>query len=547
MHYRTPLLAFLSHQKGRLHFKTFPQQILAMSSATSNSISETKSAVIYPSFAEAKDYVIQQSSQVESTVPCGELKCQHNSMLSSLTSAKVVSYAPFVPQKGFSSKSSTKKKKNKKNKLDNSAQIGTDTTSKIHEHSFAIVLSDSIFFPEGGGQPNDIGQLIIEADTSTTTKFDVTDVQNIDGTCVLACKTGGTMEDVSTLLTLATQEKDNVQVSQNLNWEKRWEYMTSHSAQHLISAVAQGEYSIGTQSFSLRKDSLTSYIDFLWDDAASDSYQDFRAVFDEIEQKVNTKIQEDLSMSPTWIDMSDKESYKEQDGLRSRLLPKGLTGKIRLVEIDGVDLNTCCGTHVTKLSQLQMIKFFRIEKFKSNIIRVYFAAGQRLLKIMDQTYSQNANLMNMLSCTEQEISERVNNLLEERKNKDVQLKALKDKLCMCHTVMIEEELKKDNIAVMDLENGFDMGYMTMLSNEVSKKSERQDSMILLVCRSKDSFSDEGSFLLTGPEEKLDNVKCKVSTIFEGRGGGKNGKFQGKGMKINNSTLEEVKRLLSSIA
>ncbi len=517
---------------------------------STSSASESKiHSMVYPSFVEAKDHVIHIASQSTLTTPCGELKCQHDSMLANLASAKVVSFATFLPQTG-------KKKKNKKKKNDPSNQKKSDTTlvKKVNDHSFVIVLSDSIFFPEGGGQPSDCGQLIITqtcSDKNQTTTLDVTDAQNIEGTCVLTCKTQDATDHVSELLSLAAQESnsENIQIFQHLNWEKRWEYMTSHSAQHLVSAVAMGEYGIGTQSFSLRPDSLVSYIDFQWDPLTllkDDTHNDdFRTIFSEIEQKVNDKIQSYLSMTPTWMDISDKESYKDKEGLRSRLLPKDLTGKIRLVNIDGIDLNTCCGTHVTHLSQLQMIKFFRVEKFKSNIIRVYFAAGKRLMKIMDETYNQNAILMSTLSCTEQEIGERVSNLLEEKKDKENQMKIWKEKLSVCHTAMIIEELKRNgNIAVFDLEQS-DMGYMSMLSSEVAKKTDQENSMILLIGSSNDSSSDEGTFLLTGPQAKVDDVKDKIAKLFEGRGGGNNGKFQGKGNKIR-SSIEEVKSILISV-
>jgi len=61
-------------------------------------------------------------------------------------------------------------------------------------------------------------------------------------------------------------------------------------------------------------------------------------------------------------------------------LPDDHKGPVRVVTIEGVESNMCCGTHVTNLSQLQTIKLLRIEKGKKNKINLYFLAGRRVLR-----------------------------------------------------------------------------------------------------------------------------------------------------------------------
>jgi misacylated tRNA(Ala) deacylase len=604
MIYRTPLLAFLTHhQRTRIIINTTTQSTsrLIMSASAS-----TAPLTIFQSIKEAQEHVLSTTSTTSSgtstgtafTTPCGELKCQHDSLLSSLSSAHIVSYAPFIEKK-----TSTKKKKKKSSQNnDNATSTGTGNGGKGRGQQYVIVLSDSVFFPEGGGQPSDCGEIVIESKKiqnkndeekteGTQLQLQVTDAQNVKGTCILTCSNAeDSIEDVistlssassTTTTTIKSSDKEDTneertesfQIIQKVNWEKRLEYMTSHSAQHLISAVALGNFGIDTQSFSLRPDSLVSYIDFIWNDSLSSSVssdggdnngndnddksiseEDFKNVFGQIEEKVNDHIQSNLSMSPTWFDPNDEEeessTHKDKEGLRSRLLPKGLTGKIRLVSIDGVDLNTCCGTHVKNLSQLQMIKFFKVEKFKSNIIRVYFASGRRLMKILQGNYDMNASLMKMLSCTEQETVVRVQNLLEEKRERERDVKDLKEKLCQSQAKEVVEDLKNNNnLAVVDLGYGVDMMTMTMLSTEVANRYSEDDFMLLLVGSPNSeslstSSSDEGSFLLTGEKDLVDNCGKEVASLFEGRGGGRGGKFQGKGTKIR-SALKDVKALLES--
>jgi len=66
--------------------------------------------------------------------------------------------------------------------------------------------------------------------------------------------------------------------------------------------------------------------------------------------------------------------------VRTRGLPDDHKGPVRVVTIEGVESNMCCGTHVTNLSQLQTIKLLRIEKGKKNKLNLHFLAGGRVLR-----------------------------------------------------------------------------------------------------------------------------------------------------------------------
>lgn len=570
MLYRTPVLAFLTQQQ---HQRSASQYLTRhMISAMPSSPHPAQPPPVFQSIKEAQEYIISAEG-VAKTTPCGELKCQHDSMISSLNSAHIMSYVHFIPNQ-------PKQKKKKKN---NKKQPSSSSSPNTPSNNYLVVLSDSIFFPAGGGQPSDSGEIIIEeqaqaqAQPSNNDKSDrklthlqVIDAQNIQGTCVLTCNTKDSNDKVQSILssytkTISTPDaNDNnddnddddhghdeqFRVIQKLNWEKRFEYMTSHSAQHLISAVALRDYDLNTQSFSLRADSLVSYIDFSWDggglslSSTSGGDIDFKSTFAQIEEKVNDLIQNNLSMIPTWIDPESKNSQKEEGGLRSRLLPKDMKGKVRIVSIEGIDMNTCCGTHVKSLGQLQMIKFFRVEKVKANVIRVYFASGKRLMKILKSYNDQSMALVNMLSCTEQETVERVQNLLDEKRERERNMKDLKEKLCQSQANEVIEELKENgNVAVIDLGYGIDMDFMTMLSSEVAKKCGEDEAILLFVGRPGNSTPvEEGSFLLTGPSSIVDIVGKEVAVVLGGRGGGRHGKFQGKGTKVK-SSLDEARNLL----
>mmetsp|Transcript_20137 Transcript_20137/g.30282 ORF Transcript_20137/g.30282 Transcript_20137/m.30282 type:complete len:560 (-) Transcript_20137:136-1815(-) len=498
-------------------------------------------AAMFPSRKDALRHVSESAkTNAEKLVKCGNLACQHDSLLQTLSSAKIVSYASFE----FEEKKPGKKKGKNKGEPCQSAQVVTKASGcNTPPIVYAITLSDSIFFPEGGGQFADHGTLrltskngVDSCDEEGRIELFVQDAQNVDDICVLLCclpaESGSTPEDLAMML-----KHSDVTVDQTLDWERRYDQMTQHSGQHLCSAVALSDFDVGTHSFSLGE--KISYIDF----AVEESWNRDHAsnVFAEIEKKVNAHIRDNIPMKPQWLEKNDPLFESK---VRSRLLPDGLEGPIRIVEIgNGIDLNTCCGTHVPVLGHLQMIKFFRMEKVKPTIFRVYFAAAKRLTLIMDDMYDTQAKLTKILACTEAEQVMRLRQLLDDKRDRDRKIETLNDKLSTCHSKEIIEECRarRVNFSVVDL-GDVDIGYMTLVSTKVLDGFGNEKPTLLFV--GGEDGSDEGSFLLLGNKVIVDKVGKEVANMFDGRGGGKNGKFQGKGLRVR-SSLELVKQFLLS--
>ena len=127
-----------------------------------------------------------------------------------------------------------------------------------------------------------------------------------------------------------------------LDWNKRFDHMQQHSGQHLITAIAEQTFSLVTTSWTLGEE--VSYIEL---DSSSVSEQTIK----QLEDIVNEKI---MSSIPVSVELFDKND-KQLEEVRSRLeLPEDQNGPIRVVSIEGIDRNTCCGTHVSNLSHLQV-------------------------------------------------------------------------------------------------------------------------------------------------------------------------------------------------
>jgi hypothetical protein len=111
-----------------------------------------------------------------------------------------------------------------------------------------------------------------------------------------------------------------------------------------------------------------------------------------------------------WLE-KDSEEFKS---IRTRALPDCVTGQIRIMSIEGVDNNTCCGTHVKTTSHLEMVKLLEAETIKGQT-RVWFVAGGRVTKALGQTWAAQKRMTGLLKCAPDEHHGRVDAVLKWQK------------------------------------------------------------------------------------------------------------------------------------
>ena len=199
------------------------------------------------------------------------------------------------------------------------------------------VLEDTILYPEGGGQP---------ADRGTINGALVLDVQKTDGAVrhVLASPVAPGPADV------------------RLDWERRFDHMQQHTGQHLLSAVAQDRFGWETTAFHLGADTCDVELAAPTLGAAD---------LERLEEAVAAEIRAARPVVRRRVPLAEFGSLS----VRTRGLPEGFTGDVRLVEIVGVDLNTCGGTHLANTAEIEPLKLLGTEPLRGGT-RVFFAAGR---------------------------------------------------------------------------------------------------------------------------------------------------------------------------
>lgn len=239
------------------------------------------------------------------------------------------------------------------------------------QNGYGILLDQSAFYPEGGGQPSDRGQ--------------------IDGTEVVDVK-----EKCGELIHFTKEPVEKGRkVSGNIDWKRRFDLMQQHSGEHMVSGLIHEKYGYDNVGFHMGSDIVT--IDFNGPLTMEELFV--------IEQKVNQKVWENKNVE-IWY-----PSAQELDSLPYRS-KKELTGKIRIVRFPGADLCACCGTHVKQTGEIGIIKILSCEKFREGV-RVEMVSGRRVLEHLNMLQEQNHQISVLLSAKPSCTANAVSRLYEE--------------------------------------------------------------------------------------------------------------------------------------
>ncbi|HAA58831.1 MAG TPA: hypothetical protein DCE42_28975 [Myxococcales bacterium] len=365
-----------------------------------------------------------------------------------------------------------------------------------------IHVEDSLLYPEGGGQPADHGWI---------GEVPVLDVQKSSERGIVCCFT---KQDVAL-----------GEVELTVDWPRRFDHMQQHSAQHLLTATAIKLFGWKTVGFHLGE----AYTAIELDAPALPEAQ-LQTLLDE----VNASIRAAIPIRHRVIRPEDMEA----EGVRSRRLPEGHEGDVRLIEIEGLDLNTCGGTHVSSTSELQMISFIGTEKIRGRW-RLLFLAGGRVQKQMQSQWQRERSLTKAMSCSPDEIVPNVEKAQDELRTLRRQQRLLSSELAGFQG----RALQADGDVYASYYQHADIGILSTIADACLEV--HPDAQLFLCGGGEESPAGEGVFFLLGDAGWVKQAGGLAASVMGGRGGGKPGRFQGKATDL--SKYEEALAQIKAVS
>jgi misacylated tRNA(Ala) deacylase len=193
-------------------------------------------------------------------------------------------------------------------------------------------LDRTVFYPTGGGQPGDSGTLTL-ADGSRLRVVDT--VKGADHDDVVHVLEDG-----------AAAPAPGTRLTAEIDWERRYRHMRMHTCLHLLCSVVTGDVTGGQIGEAKGR------LDFNLPDTQLDK--------EHITAELNRLIGEDHAVRPRWI--GEEELQAQPDLVRTMSVkPPMSSGRVRLLDIEGVDLQPCGGTHVRQTGEIGRVRVGKIE------------------------------------------------------------------------------------------------------------------------------------------------------------------------------------------
>lgn len=341
------------------------------------------------------------------------------------------------------------------------------------EGAWRVILGQTAFYPTSGGQPNDLGTL------GEARVLDVVDDN----------------EEIVHVVDKPVQGM----VTGKIDWTRRFDHMQQHTGQHLLSAVLGKEFDLETVSFHLGDEICT--IDVR---GAEPSAKTLLAA----EKAANEVIFEDRTVRVVYATLEELRGL----GVRKEVDRKGT---LRAIEIEGIELQPCGGTHVARTGQIGMVQLRRCTKIRQDW-RLEFLCGRRVVKAARADYETRKAAAEKLKCSIEEVVAMLDKAMAERDASYKSAKERGEKLATFEAERIvgETPARTDGVRVVArvFEN-VEANYVLMLAPAIAA----HEKTIALIARSECGhvFFGQGP----GVGRDMNGLMKKVLEQVGGKGGG----------------------------
>ena len=372
-----------------------------------------------------------------------------------------------------------------------------------------VVLDQTCFFPEGGGQPADSGHLMFDGK-----KVEVVDVQKVGK--VIVHKVKGTVP------------KEGDKVKGVIDWDKRYSLMKNHTATHVIGGAARRVLGQHVWQYGTQKGVESSRLDI----------SHYRRLSLEEIQKIETLANEavlrNIPVETAWLPRSEAESR-----YGFRLYQGGaVPGKeIRVVRAGDWDVEACAGTHLRSTGELGFIKVIHSERVQDGVERLTYSVGIPAVKAVQANERLLWKVSETLNAPIEKLDKTAEKLAKELKEANAERRKLIKELAEREGTGLgakaAEDVKKISgirLVKRDFKKEIDVDRMVQTANEIIRRDDAAVTMF---------YGSDGRnariLVMTGGTALVKGVNAneivkEASKVIGGGGGGKPNFAQGGGTR-----------------
>ncbi len=351
------------------------------------------------------------------------------------------------------------------------------------DNGYEVVLDQTAFFPEEGGQ---------SADTGTIGGIKVIDVRECDGVIYHLLESNLEAEAAWCVI----------------DFDARFDKMQLHTAEHILCGVIHSLYGYDNVGFHLGDDEVTFDINAYLTREQLDLVEEIanKAVFDNLEVKAYFPGKEILST------LSYRSKIEADDS-------------VRLVTIGDIDACACCAPHVSKTGEVGLIKILDFMKHRGGT-RIWMVAGRRALLDYRNKYENILKISALLSAPQADTAETLEKNMKDTEELKNALKHTREALAKANAASLPD-VKENAVCVLD---NFSFDELRAFANAYKG---RVGGITVAIS------GEDGDYKYVLASESVDLSKQikEINAVLTGRGGGKSGMVQGSFL----ASLEEIRK------
>ena len=303
-----------------------------------------------------------------------------------------------------------------------------------------VILDQTAFYPEGGGQPGDIG---------TLENSKVLDTKKI-GQVVIHIVDKPTFSEGD-------------EIDGKIDWNRRHELMKHHTATHILLGSTRRILGRHVWQWGSQLDTKISRLDITHYDTLS------LKEIEEIEKAANQVVMENRRVTVTFM-----PRRKAEDLYGFRLYQGGVVPgrEIRVLKVEDWDVEACGGTHLKSTGEIGQLRIVRVKRIQDGVVRIEFAAGKSALEFMHRDRRLLHETSKILRVEETKIPETAKRFFEEWKSLNKEVRKLKKELAKIYSNQIiekAEEIHNIKIFIQKFSDG-DGKTLIDIGNELKKKN-----------------------------------------------------------------------------
>lgn len=352
--------------------------------------------------------------------------------------------------------------------------LSCEILEKKEETRYQVILDQTLFFPEEGGQSPDKG---------TIACIEVCDVQ---------------IKDNRIIHTLKAPLAIGSTVTGKIDWQHRFFNMQQHSGEHIFSGIVHTRFGFHNVGFHLSDQIVTMDFDGV---IAPEDLAD-------VEWAANEAIAKNI---PIEVSYPTREELAELE-YRSKI---EIDGQVRIVTIPGYDVCACCAPHVSRTGEIGLLKVMSVQSYKGGV-RVSILCGFRSLIAFREKAEIVAELSGLLTTGQDKLVENVAKLKSSNQSLHAQLSTAKQTLFDVKLAGIPSE--KADVLVFD--EGLDMN---VARNVVNGLVEKHDGICGIF---NGTDSDGYRYIIGSKHMNCKDLAAKLKEQLSAKGGGSPAMIQG---------------------